>query len=270
MTAPMLRQNQNLPLLYDFPDYIRDPLAFWLSVGRSASLMRVRLTALREFWVATHPDLLQHILQAKPKVYIRERVTMNVHRAGREAYSFNTSDWEEWLWRRRLMQPAFHRQQIARFAEVMVEEATRAVGEWTETIDLEKAMKTITMRIIGRTMFSFEFTNEMDTLQKTYDVWGEYIFARSSVGINIPIWIPLPLNIRTRRAIDKREAILESILMARYERQEPCDDLLDMLLAAKLDEGQTFTREQLVQELNGIVFAGHDTTAMTLTWIFYE
>jgi cytochrome P450 len=270
MTVPTLTRHQNLPLLYDFPEYIRDPLAFWLSVGRTAPLIRVRLTALREFLVATDPDFFQHILQVKPKVYVREPLTMEIHRAGREAYSFNTQDWEEWLWRRRLMQPAFHKQQLAHFGEIMVEEALRIAKEWSDTIDMERAMRTLTMRIIGRTMFSFEFGEESAPLQKAYDVWGKYIFVRASVGINLPIWIPLPLNIRTRRAIDRRDEILKSIVMKRYESQEPHHDLLDMLLSAKLEEGQTFTREQLIKELDGIVFAGHDTTAITLTWIFYE
>jgi cytochrome P450 len=270
MALPLMRKNQNIPLVYDFADYIRDPLAFWLSVGRSAPLMRVRLTSLREFWVATDPDLFQHILQVKPKIYVRERLTMKVHRSGRDAYSFNTDDWEEWLWRRRLMQPAFHRQVLAHFRDIMVSEATRMVGEWSESIDLEKAMKTLTMRIIGKTMFSFEFTDEIDTLANAYDVWGKFIFLWASLGVYPPSWLPVPVNLRTRRGIENRVEILNSIVMARYESQQPHNDLLDMLLSAKLEEGHQFTAEQLIHELDGIVFAGHDTTAMTLTWIFYH
>ncbi len=270
MQLPAMRQNQNLPLLYDFPDYIRDPLAFLLSVGRSAPLMRTRLTSLREFWIATDPDFFQHMLQVKPKIYVREHITMRVHRSGRDTYSFNTEDWEDWLWRRRLMQPAFHKQALLRFRDVMVNEASRIVGEWSETIDLEHAMKTLTMRIIGKTMFSFEFTDEVDTLASAYDVWGKYIFLWASLGVNPPAWLPFPLNINTRRAIHNRETILKKILMARYESQEPHHDLLDMLLSAKLEEEKQFTADQLVLELDGIVFAGHDTTAMTLTWIFYH
>src|SRR5262249_54504405 len=132
------------------------------------------------------------------------------------------------------------------------------------------AMRTLTMRIIGRTMFSFNFGAEMEGLQKTYDVWGKYIFVRASVGINIPVRFPLPLNRQTQRAIEQRETILQSILISRFEKQEPKHDLLDMLINAKLEEGQTFSREQLIAELDGIVFAGHDTTAIALTWIFYH
>lgn len=270
MDIPILTRHQNLPLLYDFPEYIRDPLAFWLQAARTAPLLKVRLTSLRKFLVATDPDFIQHMMQTKPKVYVREPLTMDIHRAGRDTYSFNTKDWEEWLWRRRLMQPAFHKQQLAQFGTIMVEEATRISKEWGEHINLETAMKTLTMRIIGRTMFSFEFGEEMEPLQKAYDVWGKYIFLRASVGINIPIWFPLPLNRQTQRAIQKRETILRSILMSRFEKQEPKHDLLDMLINAKLEEGQTFNREQLIHELDGIVFAGHDTTAITLTWIFYH
>jgi cytochrome P450 len=270
MTLPTLTHHKKLPLLYDFPEYIRDPLAFWLNAARTAPLLKVRLTSLREFLVATDPDFIQYMMQTKPKVYVREQLTMDIHRAGRDTYSFNTKDWEEWLWRRRLMQPAFHKQQLAQFGAIMVEEAERIAKEWKDNIDLETAMKTLTMRIIGRTMFSFEFGEEMQALQEAYNVWGKYIFIRASVGINLPIWLPLPLNVQTRRAIDKRLAILKSIVMKRFESQQPKPDLLDMLLNAKLDEGQTFNREQLIHELDGIVFAGHDTTAITLTWIFYH
>src|SRR5258708_11089170 len=270
MDVPLLTRHQNLPLLYDFPEYIRDPLAFWLQAARTAPLLKVRLTSLRKFLVATDPDFIQYMMQTKPKVYVRDYLTMDIHRAGRDAYSFNTKDWEEWLWRRRLMQPAFHKQQLAQFGAIMVEEATRIAKEWGEHIPLESAMRTLTMRIIGRTMFSFEFGAEMEGLQKAYDVWGKYIFARASVGINIPMWVPLPLNRQTQRAIQKRVTILQSILMSRFEKQEPKHDLLDMLINARLEEGQTFSREQLIHELDGIVFAGHDTTAITLTWIFYH
>src|SRR5579859_502617 len=270
MDVPLLTSHQNLPLLYDFPEYIRDPLAFWLQAARTSPLLRVRLTSMRRFLVASDPDFIQYMMQTKPKIYVRDQLTMDIHRAGRVAYSFNTKDWEEWLWRRRLMQPAFHKQQLAQFGAIMVEEATRIAKEWGEQIQLETAMRTLTMRIIGRTMFSFEFGAEMEALQKAYDVWGKYIFVRGSLGINIPIGFPLPLNRQTQRAIEKREAILKSILMNRFETQEPKHDLLDMLINAKLEEGQTFSREQLIHELDGIVFAGHDTTAITMTWIFYH
>ncbi len=221
MDVPLLTRHQNLPLLYDFPEYIRDPLAFWLQAARTAPLLKVRLTSLRKFLVATDPDFIQYMMQTKPKVYVRDYLTMDIHRAGRDAYSFNTKDWEEWLWRRRLMQPAFHKQQLAQFGAIMVDEATRIAKEWGEHISLESAMRTLTMRIIGRTMFSFEFGAEMEGLQKAYDVWGKYIFARASVGINIPMWVPLPLNRQTQRAIQKRVTILQSILMSRFEKQEP-------------------------------------------------
>jgi cytochrome P450 len=270
MDIPLFTHPQQWPLLNDFPAYLRDPLAFWLLVGRTAPLVTVRLTALRHFVVATAPDFIQHMMQSKPKLYVREPFTMDNHRAGREAYSFNTKDWEEWLWRRRLMQPAFHKEQLAQFGAVMVEEARNIAQEWGDSIQLEAAMRTLTMRIIGRTMFSFEFGDEMPSLQKAYDVWGKYIFIRASLGLRIPIWLPLPLNRQTQQGIQKRQEVLQGILMSRFERQTPHHDLLDMLINAKLEEGQTFSREQLIHELDGMVFAGHDTTAITLTWIFYH
>lgn len=260
------------PLLYDYFDFQANPLAFWLEVAEIAPVVRIRLTSLRQYWVVTEPELLQEILQKKAKIYVRDRRLMNIGRMGRPSYSFNTDSWEDWLWRRRLMQPAFHRQQIAHFADVMVAQTQRIVQEWqaeNKPIELATAIKDLTMRIIGRTMFSFEMDEQTDILHKSYELGNRYVYERTTSAFNIPHWLPLPLTVKYKNLVSKREAMLADVIMERHQSQEPKNDLLDMLLDARLEDGRQFTVGQLVQEMNGIVFAGHDTTAMTLTWLFY-
>jgi cytochrome P450 len=47
-------------------------------------------------------------------------------------------------------------------------------------------------------------------------------------------------------------------------------DLMDMLLDSyAAQDNPLLTYDELVSELNGIIFAGHETTANVLTWVFY-
>lgn len=260
------------PILHHFPRYQSDPLAFWLETGRQAPVVRVRMGPSITYWVVTDPDFLQHILQRKARVYIRERRLMAMNR-GRSAPEllFNTDSWDEWLWRRRLMQPSFHRRQIAGFAQAMVEETTRLLDGWRDgaVIDLAQTMKTLTMRIIARTMFSVRVDADTEALQESFVFNSYYVFRRASAVAVWPEWVPTPFNRRNQRLLGARIARLQQIVDEKYQQSEPTGDLLDMLIATHLEDGQKFSAEQLVWEMSGLVFAGHETTALTQMWLFY-
>jgi cytochrome P450 len=83
--------------------------------------------------------------------------------------------------------------------------------------------------------------------------------------------LPTPDIVKTRRAVNARVAIIEHLVQERLSSGKAKDDLLDMLISAHLDEdGRSFTGYDLVSEMISIVFAGHETTAMTLVWLFYK
>lgn len=272
MASQPPRRSDGVPILHDFLTFRRDPLAFWRETGDIAPVTRVRFGPTIEYWVITEPDFLQHILQKRAKFYPRERRLMRINRANAPELLFNTDNWEEWLWRRRLMQPAFHRQQIAGFAEAMVDETQKLAGEWPDgaTINLEHAMKTLTMRIIARTMFSSDVRQKTDMMQYSYELSSLVAFERASAPVALPLWLPLPKFRRHRAAIDARTDFLYEIVQERLKTGAVKGDLLDTLIAARLEEdGRSLTLDDLVWEMSGIVFAGHDTTAMTLTWLLY-
>ncbi len=265
-------RRDGVPILRDFLSYRADPLRFWLSSGQIAPIVRIGLGPLLEYWVVTDPDFLQHILQKNVKNYPRERRLSRLNRLDGPELMFNTDSWEEWLWRRRLLQPAFHRQQIAHFAEIMTEEAGRLAAGWQpgQAVNLGHAMKTLTMRIIGRTMFSADVGAETDELQETYELASAFTFERASSIWPPPLWLPLPANRRVKTAVSHRYSLLRRIVEGRLASGEVKGDLLDTLIGAHLEEnGRRFSSEDLVGEMGGIVFAGHETTALTMMWLFY-
>lgn len=273
-TTPLLppRRQDGIPVLRDFLRYRADPLRFWLSSGQLAPVVRIGLGPLLEYWVITDPDFLQHILQKNVKNYPRERRLSRLNRLDGPELMFNTDNWEEWLWRRRLMQPAFHRQQIARFAEVMTEEAARLAASWQpgQRVNVGHGMKTLTMRIIGRTMFSADVGAETDELQETYELASAFTFERASSIWVPPLWLPTRANRRVKTAVSRRYGLLRRLVEGRLASGEVKGDLLDTLIGAHLEEnGRRFSSEDLVGEMGGVVFAGHETTALTMMWLFY-
>lgn len=257
----------------DLPRFKEDALKFFYHVGMTHG----PIARVRYFWVyqyvLTHPDYIQQVLQTNNRNYIKEpNLVRAVNLAGENLFS---TDGDEWLKRRRLMQPAFHKQRLETFGEMMTEVTEWKVGEWLaaadRTIELEHEMKDLTMNIIGRAMLSLDMRQNADHLHHAFNTTSSFVIQQLQNPFSPPLWVPLPVNRRFIKARNTINSTLEQIVQKRLDTKEVKGDLLDMLLAtlAEEKEGQiTLSRAELLGELAGIVFAGHETTATTLTWLF--
>lgn len=266
-----IHRADGVPIFRDFLAYRRAPLQFWLSTGEIAPVCRVHLGPSLEYWVLTEPEFMQHVLQTRVKNYVRERRLMQLNRMGGPELMFNTDKWDEWLWRRRLMQPAFHRNEIAGFCQTVTDQAANLAAQWRDgaTVDVVREMKTLTMRVIGKTMFSVDIDTDVAGFQESFEAASQLVFERASSIVPLPLWLPTPNNRIVKHLMSVRTRTLSKIVSERAQNG-PQGDLLDMLIGAKLEEnGKQFSAEQLVGEMSGIVFAGHETTALTMAWLFY-
>ncbi len=87
--------------------------------------------------------------------------------------------------------------------------------------------------------------------------------------LKFPLWFPTPRNLRTRRAIAHLHKVVDGFLAAGRARKEPGEDLLSRLVSASDDDGSRMTQTQLRDEAMTLYLAGHETTALTLTWSWY-
>ncbi len=280
MTAISLSHPQihpgGVPLLNNYLEFKANPLGFWFNVGKQGPVVKVNLGPKRPFWVITDADLFQTILAKKAKNFPRDRQIRDRKGLDRTKTVFNAPTYEEWLWRRRLLQPAFHTKQLKGFAETFVSETQRLIEEvdLTTPIDLVFMMKTLTMRIICKTMFSASVA-ETAVLQNCFERLGEFNYRRLSAALKLPLWVPTPHKLDAQEASNTRWEMVEEIVQERLTSGEAKGDLLDMLISAQLDDeeafgnGGKFDGEDLVSEMLSIIFAGHDTTAMTMVWLIY-
>ncbi|HSH04013.1 MAG TPA: cytochrome P450 [Anaerolineae bacterium] len=268
MTNQQPPTKAGLPIIHNLLQYKRAPLDFWREAGLQAPIVHIRLGP-RQLWLVTHPDYCGHILQTKARNYHRSTTITGDRGLLQLETVFTAPTWDDWLWRRRLLQPAFHRQQLTSFASTIVAETKQLLNSWPlgQPLSLKNAMKTLTMRIIGRTMFSAPLP-QTNTLQQNFEQISQYSFYVASSILPLPTWLPIPLYQRTRHAVNQRTQIISQIVHDRLASGQPQDDLLDMLIAANLDDGTHFESQHIIDEMISIIFAGHETTAMTLTWLF--
>ena len=255
-------------LMGDFPTFQADRLNFFLDTGKVGPMVRFRMLWIDNLLV-TDADFAQEILQTRNRNYRKEPRMMKVFETGADKVLF-TTDGDEWIWRRRLMQPAFHRKQIAQFCDAIVAESEKALTEWQNgtMIDVDEAMKLVTMMIIGRTMFNVDMAGDSAELHDAYRDLGQFIVKRLETPFPPPVWLPTQKNRDFWEMNETISSALQTIMDDRRNSTEPHNDLLDMLLSMVEVEGG-FTQKQMIYEMSSIVFAGHETTATTLTWLIY-
>ena len=265
-------------ILGHYPEFADDPLAMLKRLAREGqAISRVRF-ATDDIYTLNSPAVIKHVMQLNYKKYAREERVGEAVRliAGENLF---TSDGDVWLRQRRLMQPAFHRQRIGRFADEIVNEVLVEMAHWpaeqasTGYVDLEEAMTRLTSQVIGRAMLSVDLRAEGGDLGDAFATVAKFSIDRIMSPIRLPLWVPSANNRTFKDAVLRIKRALSRILAERQNattEAEPAGDLLDMLLEAKYEEtGTGMTTAQLISEMNSIVFAGHETTAATLDFAFF-
>ncbi len=217
----------------------------------------------------TTPDAHRDLLVNQPDAFVRDPRSGRLFRfiMGESVF---TAEGDAWKRRRKLVQPAFHATRVHAYADTMVEFAAETVAEWEDqaTVDVERAMTDLTMRIIASTIFGVDLkstVNEIGQLMQTVLRIGE---QRLQEIIPRPDWWPSSAYHRQRTALADLKRILAEIIAKRRETGEDKGDLLSMLLLSRDEDGDLLSDEEALAEAITLFVAGHETTAVTLMWAF--
>jgi cytochrome P450 len=261
---------EGMPLLGAAVGMLRDPVAFVLRVTRKhGPLVRIPLGP-RSFTLVAHPDDLRRVLQEGGANYERGRAVDVIRPM--LGNGLPMSDGDVWRRKRRNMQPAFNRARLNVLVDTMAAVTARYVdqfrqGERLLTSDL---MMRLTRDIIVETMFSDELGADTHELDVALADLEHYIARYAFVPVHVPLWLPTPDNYTFRRAIGTLERLVYRLVSSRRASGAKHDDLLDALLEARdAQTGEPMSPAELRDEVINIFFAGHETTANTLTWTTY-
>lgn len=187
-----------------------------------------------------------------------------------------TSDGEFWRRQRRLANPAFHRENIQRYAAITLEEAASMMAQWQsgEVRDIHRDMMKVTLTVALRSLFGTDLGERGAIIARALDA-----ISRNTAGLLALlsfVGIPSPARRRYFRAIAEVDRIVYELIALGKERlqrgaagESHESDLLTMLLQARDDDGNAMTDQQLRDEVITLLLAGHETTALNLSWAWY-
>jgi cytochrome P450 len=231
-------------------------------------VVSVRLGPRRVFLV-NHPEAVEHVLATASRnfrhTYIRRLLRPLL------GEGLLTSEGDFWLRQRRLVQPAFHRQHIAGYAQIMVAYAERMLDTWNdgETRDIHAEMMQLTLEIVAKTLFDADAGGEARDVGASMEVVLKTFRARWESVLALPARVPTPANLRMRRAVSRLDEIIYGFIAQRRRTEEERGDLLSLLLRAQDEDGSRMTDKQLRDEAMTLFIAGHETTANALAWTLY-
>lgn len=210
-------------------EFRRDVLGLILrSTAADGDIVRCRLGP-QVIHLPNHPDHAEQVLQKRAANYDKNtRSSAFIRSAAGE--SLLTGNGEAWKRERRMVQPAFHHQQIAGFAGRMGAAAESMLAGWRgkELIDISAEMTRLTY-IVGQTLFSFNPGKEAATIETAMPSILPHVFNRLGQIINWPIWLPTPANRRFHRSLAEVDRIVYQVIRGHRLAQqngEPDQDLL--------------------------------------------
>lgn len=188
------------------------------------------------------------------------------------------SEGELWARQRRIASPFTHKNRFPVYSEIIIEEGKRSLDQWSRLaagaeLDVTESFTLLTAEIISRIMFGFRLGEKR--VQELFEAFKEYQASHGRGHIlelcGVPTWFPRLSMLRGRRAVRRFDRVLMEILEfgKNSDDQPPPDNLLQMLLSYRDESGQPMPLDLVRDEMASIFLAGHETTAITLSWAFY-
>jgi cytochrome P450 len=272
----MLAAPQGLPLLGHMQVFRGARHDKLLQIQRQyGDFVRLRVGG-KTLYLVSDPDLIKYIVQethanqmkagglAKLKSFLGNGLLL--------------SNGEHWLRNRRLVQPAFGPRALQAASQTMADCTRRWVERWERlavaqtVVDVHREMLELSLEIATQTLFSTSFdAHDVATFERCLPFMMRVVARRMYMIVDVPEWFPTPRNLRFRRCARALDAIVYRIIDARRRSGEKRDDLLGLLLASADDQGGggQLDNRQLRDEVMTLLTAGHETTALLISWTLY-
>jgi len=250
----------------DLSDEPEDPFAFLLHVTRKHG-DAIRYTGpLGDTYLFNHPESIRQVLQDSQ--FQRTSLVKIVLGEGLLA-----SDGEYWSKQRRLLQPFFHRlakdkleQKICMHTHSMLQR-WEVMSEENRSLDVADEMTQLTLTIIVDVLFGVDLGEEINALGDVLDVLLQDLGDMGCSQLNTPLTFTPSSRQRFQSALSKLDEIVFDIIEQRRKMPADPDNLLSYLLSARDEKtGKKLSDRQLRDEVVTMMIAGHETTALILTW----
>jgi cytochrome P450 len=172
---------------------------------------------------------------------------------------------------RRIMLPAFHHEHVAAAVDVMIDEAERALEPCRDDqeIDAYAWTRGLALRVAMRALFGLDpdratrGVNVAAEFERALHFWERDYFVQTLRGP----FTPFARMQRARRQLDR---VVFSEIARRRATEEKGEDILSLLIDARDEDATGLSEQQVRDQVMTLLFAGHDTTTSTLSFLLYE
>lgn len=255
------------PLVGHLLDIHEGPKLLMRSVQTHGDYLRFRFGPYH--WLLVNdPEGVRHVLVKNHDNYVKSRNYVALKIA--LGKGLVTSEGELWKQQRKIMQPIFTPKHLNGFVDDMVGCTRDMLERWSTiedgtVIDLHHEMMRLTFRIVGLTLMSKDLEDDADRFGEAVGHVLEFANHYAESAVRLPIGLPLPSHLRFRRELGTLDSVVHALIRERRRAADPGDDLLGMLLRAS----DSMSDEQLRDEVMTMILAGHETTAVAMSWTWY-
>jgi len=245
-------------------DLLRDPLNFFLTLTRQYGDVVCYRPAPEPAYLVNHPDDIRHVLVDNNRNYIKATYINQMFKTA-VGDGLLTSEGETWRSQRRMMQPSFHKHNLARMDSLVIDQTERMLSKWeaavrqNRPVNLAQEIASLTLGITTRALFKVDLDEEIDRVGQAVDMGGALLER--------------PNHPRFKAGIQMIKETVESIIASRRgsnNGEGPIGDLLGTMMQARDEEtGQGMDDLALRNQVITLLLAGYETTASALTWTFY-
>ena len=252
----------------NFYEYAGNPLYFFMRMARQYGDIVEMSISNNPTYLLVHPDYIEYVLVLNHHNFIKHHFFWDHWRPVFGDGLF-TSEGDVWKRQRQLSQPAFHRDRINAYAQMMVDITKRNTQTWGdgEEHDLHQDMMRITAQVVVKTLFGADIESGEEDLGSAFDV-----LKKEGTTVRLPFRMPSgdQDSMTAYQNVFKRlDDKIYKIIQRRRSSPEHTEDLLSMLMEAKDEQGTGMEDRELRDVIFSIFFAGHETSALALTWTYY-
>jgi len=274
LPAPMPRRGR-MPL-FEFLRTLRDNMvATYSQEAYEREIVATKILGRRRF-IVNEPAAIRHVLIDNAANYQKSEITRRILEPGL-GKGLITSEGETWRRHRRTIAPAFDHRSIASYTPIMTGAAQDLLGNWDRrspgsSLDVAAAMMGVTLNIISRTMFSTDSDRILGIIERGAGRYQAKMRPNIMDFLGFPAWLAsLPRTRIVDRTLGEFDRHIERLIRMRSDHAGGgTTDLLDRLIAARDEQtGGGMSARELRDHIITIFTAGHETTAMALTWTWY-
>ena len=248
------------PLPFHHANFEKFGDVFQVNIGPSGRIIFTR-----------NPEHIKQVLQKHHKKYHKSTLQSR-DLAKYIGKGLLTSNGNHWRTHRRMIQPAFHKKKLEGLLSIMNNAINHELQyEATNKLhDIHPLMGDLAFQVVAKSLFSRnDIQDEMAELKRITDA-NQQMLIREMRQPFMGWWFKISGAIRKHLKLSKKARhLLNTIIEERISSDIEKDDLLDMLLKARYEDGTAMSRDQLIDEVLILFTAGHETTANALSFTLY-